>query len=256
MDDALKLAREFEHAMCRFRRMDYSALHPGVGNMEFAVLEMIHKLSAQHDAIYGAAISDLQKKMEEAAEALEFEEAARYRDLFNSVKQVSQKQKITDSDGEDKDIIALDKDGSDAVVQVFFVRSGKLIGREHFYMTHVEDSDKAQILLDFVKQFYAGTPFVPRELILQKEIDDIPVLEEWLTARRGARVYIRVPRKGQKEKLVELAEKNAKLVLEKDRERIARDEARTVGAVRQIAAAGFTDARPDGGVRYFQHQRL
>ena len=203
--------------------------------MEFAVLEMIHKLSAQHDAIYGAAISDLQKKMEEAAEALEFEEAARYRDLFNSVKQVSQKQKITDSDGEDKDIIALDKDGSDAVVQVFFVRGGKLIGREHFYMTHVEDSDKAQILLDFVKQFYAGTPFVPRELILQKEIDDIPVLEEWLTARRGARVYIRVPRKGQKEKLVELAEKNAKLVLEKDRERIARDEARTVGAVRQIA---------------------
>lgn len=148
---------------------------------------------------------------------------------------MSQKQKITDSDGEDKDIIALDKDGSDAVVQVFFVRGGKLIGREHFYMTHVEDSDKAQILLDFVKQFYAGTPFVPRELILQKEIDDIPVLEEWLTARRGARVYIRVPRKGQKEKLVELAEKNAKLVLEKDRERIARDEARTVGAVRQIA---------------------
>ena len=184
---------------------------------------------------YNMILNDLQKKMEEAAEALEFEEAARYRDLFNSVKQVSQKQKITDSDGEDKDIIALDKDGSDAVVQVFFVRGGKLIGREHFYMTHVEDSDKAQILLDFVKQFYAGTPFVPRELILQKEIDDIPVLEEWLTARRGARVYIRVPRKGQKEKLVELAEKNAKLVLEKDRERIARDEARTVGAVRQIA---------------------
>ena len=102
---------------------------------------------------YNMILNDLQKKMEEAAEALEFEEAARYRDLFNSVKQVSQKQKITDSDGEDKDIIALDKDGSDAVVQVFFVRGGKLIGREHFYMTHVEDSDKAQILLDFVKQF-------------------------------------------------------------------------------------------------------
>ena len=136
---------------------------------------------------------------------------------------------------EDRDILAVATEEGDAVVQVFFVRSGKLIGREHFYMTHVEDSDKAQILLDFVKQFYAGTPFVPRELILQKEIDDIPVLEEWLTARRGARVYIRVPRKGQKEKLVELAEKNAKLVLEKDRERIARDEARTVGAVRQIA---------------------
>ncbi len=189
---------------------------------------------------YSMILDELQKKMEAAAEELEFEEAAKWRDLLNSVKQVSQKQKITDSDGEDKDIedkdiIALDKDGGDAVVQVFFVRGGKLIGREHFYMTHVEDSDKSQILLDFVKQFYAGTPFVPRELMLQKEIEDIPVLEEWLTKRRGARVYIRVPKKGQKEKLVELAEKNARMVLEKDRERIAREEARTVGAVRQLA---------------------
>ena len=206
---------------------------------------------------YNMILNDLQKKMEEAAEALEFEEAARYRDLFNSVKQVSQKQKITDSDGEDKDIIALDKDGSDAVVQVFFVRSGKLIGREHFYMTHVEDSDKAQILLDFVKQFYAGTPFVPRELILQKEIDDIPVLEEWLTARRGARVYIRVPRKGQKEKLVELAEKKCKARPGKrPGANCARRGAYGRCGAADRTAAGFTDARPDGGVRYFQHQRL
>ena len=184
---------------------------------------------------YGMILDELQAKMEAAAEALEFEEAARIRDLYNSVKQVSQKQKITDSDGEDKDIIALDKDGADAVVQVFFVRAGKLIGREHFYMTRVEDSDKSQILLDFVKQFYAGTPFVPRELILQREIDEIPVLEEWLTARRGARVFIRVPKKGQKEKLVELAAKNARMVLDKDRERIRREEARTIGAAREIA---------------------
>ena len=184
---------------------------------------------------YGMILVELQAKMEAAAEALEFEEAARIRDLYNSVKQVSQKQKITDSDGEDKDIIALDKDGAEAVVQVFFVRAGKLIGREHFYMTRVEDSDKSQILLDFVKQFYAGTPFVPRELILQREIDEIPVLEEWLTARRGARVFIRVPKKGQKEKLVELAAKNARMVLDKDRERIRREEARTIGAAREIA---------------------
>ena len=184
---------------------------------------------------YGMILDELQAKMEAAAEALVFEEAARIRDLYNSVKQVSQKQKITDSDGEDKDIIALDKDGAEAVVQVFFVRAGKLIGREHFYMTRVEDSDKSQILLDFVKQFYAGAPFVPRELILQREIDEIPVLEEWLTARRGARVFIRVPKKGQKEKLVELAAKNARMVLDKDRERIRREEARTIGAAREIA---------------------
>ena len=185
---------------------------------------------------YGMILDDLQAKMQAAAENLNFEEAIRYRDLFNSVRAVSQKQKITDSDGEDKDIIALDKDGGEAVVQVFFVRGGKLIGREHFYMTRVEDSDKPQILLDFVKQFYAGTPFVPRELILQKEIEEIPVLEEWLSERRGGRVHIRVPKKGQKEKLVELAEKNARMVLEKDRERIRREEARTVGAVRELAA--------------------
>lgn len=185
---------------------------------------------------YGMILDDLKAKMEAAAENLEFEEAARFRDLYNSVRAVSQKQKITDSDGEDKDIIALDKDGGEAVVQVFFVRGGRLIGREHFYMTRVEDSDKAQILLDFVKQFYAGTPYVPRELMLQKEIEEVPVLEEWLSARRGGRVYIRTPKKGQKEKLVELAEKNARMVLEKDRERIKREEARTVGAVREIAA--------------------
>ena len=178
---------------------------------------------------------ELQAKMEAAAEELEFEEAARYRDLLNSVKQVSQKQKITDSDLEDKDIIALDKDGGEAVVQVFFVRAGKLIGREHFYMTHVEDADKSQILQDFIKQFYAGTPFVPRELILQREIEEVEILQEWLSMRRGGKVYIRVPKKGQKEKLVELAAQNARLVLEKDRERIKRDEARTIGAVRQIA---------------------
>ena len=184
---------------------------------------------------YGMILDELQAKMEAAAEALEFEEAARIRDLYNSVKQVAQKQKITDSDGEDKDVIALDRDGAEAVVQVFFVRAGKLIGREHFHMTRVEDSDKSQILLDFVKQVYAGTPFVPQGLILQREIDEIPVLEEWLSARRGGRVSIRVPKKGQKEKLVELAAKNARMVLDKDRERIRREEARTVGAVREIA---------------------
>ena len=184
---------------------------------------------------YNMILDELREKMELAAENLEFEEAARYRDLFHSVQQVSQKQKITDSDLEDKDIIALDKDGGEAVVQVFFVRAGKLIGREHFYMTHVEDADKSQILQDFVKQFYAGTPFVPRELILQREIEEVEILQEWLTMRRGGKVYIRVPKKGQKEKLVELAAQNARLVLEKDRERIKRDEAKTVGAMRQIA---------------------
>lgn len=185
---------------------------------------------------YSPILKELEQKMKEASEALEFEEAIRYRDLYNSVKKVAQKQKITDSDGEDKDILALASDGEDAVVQVFFVRGGRLIGREHFYMTHVSGNERRQVLLDFVKQFYAGTPFIPKELMLQEEIEDMEILEKWLSARKGSRVYLRVPKKGTKEKLVELAAKNAQLVLSQDREKIKREEGRTIGAAKEIAA--------------------
>ncbi len=185
---------------------------------------------------FSPILKELERKMQEASENMEFEEAIKYRDLYNSVKQVSQKQKITDSDGEDKDIIALALDENDAVVQVFFIRGGKLIGREHFYMTHVSGSKKEQVLLDFVKQFYAGTPFIPKELMLQREVEDIDVLEKWLSARKGSRVHIRIPKKGTKEKLVELAAKNAALVLSQDKEKIKREEGRTIGAVKEIAS--------------------
>ncbi len=184
---------------------------------------------------YQETLKELEQKMQDASEKLEFEEAIRYRDLYNSVKQIASKQKITDSALEDKDIIALAVDEKDAVVQVFFVRDGKLIGREHFYMTHVSGAPRAQILLDFVKQFYAGTPFIPKELMLQEEIEDVAVIEQWLTSRRGGRVHIRVPKIGSKEKLVELAAKNAMLVLTQDKERIRREEGRTIGAVKEIA---------------------
>ena len=166
---------------------------------------------------------------------MEFEEAAKYRDLLNSVKQVSQKQKITNSVGEDKDVIALYQDEADVVVQVFFIRDGKLIGREHYYMTHASGRKKPQILEDFIKQFYAGTPFIPKELMLQYDIEDIDLIEKWLTQRRGNRVYVRVPKIGTKEKLVELAAQNAKLILSQDKERLKREEGRTIGAVKEIA---------------------
>ncbi|MBQ8821456.1 MAG: excinuclease ABC subunit UvrC [Lachnospiraceae bacterium] len=184
---------------------------------------------------YNMILKDLESKMLEASENLEFEEAAKYRDLLTNVRSVSQKQKITDSDLEDKDIIALYKDENDAVVQVFFVRGGKLIGREHYYMMHVADQEKPQILEDFIKQFYAGTPFLPKELMLQYEVADRELIEKWLTERRGARVYLRVPKIGQKEKLVELAAQNAKLILSQDKERLKREEGRTIGAMKEIA---------------------
>ena len=184
---------------------------------------------------YNRILDELEGKMKAAAADLNFEDAATYRDLYNSVKQVSQKQKITDSVGEDKDIIALYQDEAEAVVQVFFVRDGKLIGREHYYMTHVSEGNRPAILEDFVKQFYAGTPFIPRELMLQYEIGDRELIEKWLTERKGSRVYVRVPKIGSKEKLVELAAQNAKHILEQDRERLKREEGRTIGAVKEIA---------------------
>ncbi len=185
---------------------------------------------------YNMILKDLEEKMKTAAAALEFEEAAKYRDLYNSVKQVSQKQKITDSVGEDKDVIALYQDEAEAVVQVFFVRDGKLIGREHYYMTNVSENNKPEILENFIKQFYAGTPFIPRELMLQYEISDASLIEKWLSERKGGRVYVRVPKIGSKEKLVELAAQNAKLVLNHDKEKLKREEGRTIGAVKEIAA--------------------
>lgn len=203
---------------------------------------------------YNVILKELEGKMKAAAEKLDFEAAAGFRDLYNSVKQVSQKQKMTDNVGEDKDIIALHQEASEAVVQVFFVRDGKLIGREHYYMTHVSDGSesvsenmseveraeaeakgKAEILENFVKQFYAGTPFIPRELMLQYEIGDRELIENWLSERKGGRVHIRVPKIGSKERLVELAAQNARHILEQDRERLKREEGRTIGAVKEIA---------------------
>ena len=184
---------------------------------------------------YNMILKDLEKRMQDAAEELNFEEAIRYRDLFESVKSVSQKQKITHSDGEDKDIIAMAQDEQDAVIQVFFVRGGKRIGREHYYMTNVSGLPRRDILQQFIQQFYAGTPFLPRELMLQEAVEDMDVLEQWLSSKRGSRVYLRVPRKGSKEKLVELAGQNAALILSKDKEKIRREEGRTIGAVKEIA---------------------
>lgn len=183
---------------------------------------------------YNTELKRLQEKMTEASDNMEFEEAIRYRDLYASVKKISERQKITDSDGEDKDIIAMAKDDEDAIVQVFFVRGGKLIGREHFCMTKVSECKNAEVLSDFVKQYYSGTPFIPKELLLQEEIEDKEVVENYVSMKRGGKVKINTPKKGKKEKLVELAAQNAALVLSKDKEKIKREEGRTIGAVKEI----------------------
>lgn len=183
---------------------------------------------------YAPVLKSLEEKMNTASANLEYEKAIEYRELLNSVRQIAQKQKITHTDGEDKDIIALAADDRDAVVQVFFIRDGKLIGRDHFYVKIGTEDTKAQILTTFIKQFYSGTPFIPREIMLPQEIEEQEVLADWLGEKRGSKVYIRVPQKGMKEKLVELAQKNAKMVLAQDREKIKREEGRTIGALKEI----------------------
>ena len=185
---------------------------------------------------YEPVMKYLEEKMRTASETMEFEKAIEYRDLLESVRKVAQKQKITSQSMEDRDIIAMAKDERDAVVQVFFVRDGKLIGREHFHMNLTGSESKAEILNSFVKQFYAGTPFVPHEIWVQEELEDAEVIASFLTARRGQKVRFVVPKMGEKERLVELAEKNAKMVLSQDKEKIKREELRTIGAMNQIGS--------------------
>lgn len=195
-----------------------------------SVQQALRFLGGEYDRI----LKTLEEKMQQASEELDFEKAIEYRELLNSVKQIAQKQKITNSDGEDKDILAVATEEDDAVVQVFFIRGGRLIGRDHFYMKISRDEKKSEILENFIKQFYAGTPYIPRELMVQEELKESNLLEEWLTQKRGHKVHITVHQKGQKKKLVDLAEKNAKLVLSTDKERLKREEGRTIGAVKEI----------------------
>ena len=189
---------------------------------------------------YKETIDQLTEKMMAASEEMRFEDAAGYRDLINSIRRIGERQKITTYGEEDRDIIAVAMDESedlreqDAVVQVFFMRGGRLIGRDHFFLRVARGDTKAQVLSSFLKQFYAGTPFIPAEIMMQTEIEDGEIIEDWLSARRKQRVHIRVPKKGTKEKLVELAKENAWMVLSKDRERIKREEGRTIGAVKEI----------------------
>ncbi len=196
-----------------------------------SIQEVIRFLNGNFEGIQ----KELEEKMNQASEALAFEKAIEYRELLSSVSKIAQKQKITDSSGEDRDILAVASEGEDAVVQVFFIRQGRLIGREHFYLRITPNEQDCEILGSFIKQYYAGTPFIPGELMLPQELEDMSLLEEWMSVKRGGKVSIKVPKKGTKEKLVELAASNAALVLSKDKERLKREEGRTLGAVKEIA---------------------
>ena len=190
----------------------------------------IRFLNGKHDEI----IENLREKMNTASLNYEYEEALKYRDLINSILHITQKQKITSESMQDRDIVALAKSENDAVIQIFFIREGKIVGREHHYIHISIDDNNSQILESFIKQFYAGTPFLPKEIWLQQEIEDTKIITDWLTEKRGDKVKIVVPKKGDKEKLVELAIKNAKLVLDKDISKLKKEETKSIGAVKEL----------------------
>ena len=179
-------------------------------------------------------LEDLEKKMHAAAEELDFEQAAEYRDLMGHVRRIGERQKINNTDGDDRDIIALSGDGKEAVVAIFFIRNGRLLGRDHFHMTGIDGNSYPEILTDFIKQFYVGTPFIPREILTQVEIQDSGILEKWLSDKRGGKVSISVPKRGQKSQMMKLARENAQNVLIKDSEKLKREEKRTIGAMQEL----------------------
>ncbi len=184
---------------------------------------------------YAPILKMLEEKMAKASEELRYEDAITWRDLLNSVKTVAQKQKITSSDAEDRDVVALYSDQDEAVIQIFFVRNGRLVGRDHFYMTGVQDLTDSEVIENFVKQFYSGTAFLPREIMLETDVEDREVIEEWLTNKKGAKVTLLVPKRGMKERLIRLAKKNAELVLTTDKDKLRKETARTTGAAQELA---------------------
>ena len=199
-----------------------------------AYREKIDKVLEFLGGNFAPIMKELEEKMLKASEEMEFEKAIEYRELLNSVRQIAQKKKSTNTDGEDKDIMAMAADDVDAGVQVFFVRSGKIIGRDHFHVRVGTEEKESDILGTFIKQFYSGTPFIPKTILMQNDIEEREILEEWLTGKRGNKVKIATPQKGMKEKLVELAAKNAQMILSQDKEKIKREEGRTIGAVKEI----------------------
>ncbi|MDU0939356.1 MAG: excinuclease ABC subunit UvrC [Clostridiales bacterium] len=205
---------------------------------KMSVEEVLKFLKGDHEHM----LKELEEKMLDASSRMEYEEAGSYRDLIENLKQITQKQKITDGDTTDRDVIGWAVSGSDAVVQVFFIRGGKLLGRDNFHMQVAEDEDGREILSQFIKQYYGSTPYIPPNILIGEELEDAEVIEAWLSSMKKHKVVFITPKKGDKEKLVSLATENAKLILEKDSMRLKREEARTTGALKDLAKSlGLTD---------------
>lgn len=195
--------------------------------------EVISFLSGKYQDI----IKRLEKGMEEASMNLEFEKAATFRDQLSAIKKIEQKQTASNSSMEDQDVIAFARSEKDTLMQIYFVRQGKLIGREHFLLNDTEGEEIEALFREFILQFYSEASFIPKQILVEKVPHDLELLEEYLTMQRGSKVVVIHPQKGTKHSLLELASKNAYITLSQFGDEIRRQEARTKGALREIQEA-------------------
>lgn len=187
-------------------------------------------------------IGDLQAKMKEASDEMEYERAGKYRDLIESVRKVSEKQKITDIGKDNRDVIAMARDDASVIIQMFYVRDGKIIGRGHYYMEHTAEEASEDILSAFLMQYYLGCPFIPEEILLPFEPAQSELIAGWMSSHKGSKVTLTVPVKGRKEKLLMLATENARIKLDRDIEKLKRKHERTAGAVAELSGIlGISD---------------
>lgn len=203
----------------------YQCLGPCRGDVDKGEYRALMKdicnfLAGKQDEV----LKRLEEQMKEAAATMEFEKAAKIRDKIKSVRHIAERQKVLSTAMEDQDIVAFAKGPTDSCVQVFFVRGGKLIGREHFIFQGVGDVEDRELMTSFVKQFYNSAAYVPNEILLQEDIDEANIIESWLSNKRSSKVHLKVPRRGEKLQLVEMVSQNALLTLTQFKDRVIKEE--------------------------------
>ena len=206
--------------------------------------EMIEQVALFFEGRQDGLVKRLQKEMEAAAENLEFEQAARLRDQLQAVEQIMTQQKAVLGGEDDQDIIAMARGINQCCVQIFFVRGGKIIGRENYFLRGTDDSSRGEVIASFMKQFYLTSQFIPRSILLETELEEQAVLEQWLTEKRESRVYLKVPKRGQAKELVDLVGRNASEALARQEQEETHQEQRTTGALEKLQDALGLDVLP------------
>lgn len=207
-------------------------------------MEMIDEIIRFLDGKNKDIIKYLEKQMKEAAKKLEFEKASMYRDQIKSLEGLQQRQKIVGSNRIDQDVIGMAKGIEEVCIQIFFIRDGKIMGREHFLMEDTFNTDRKEILSSFLKQFYIGSAYIPREILIEEDINDLEILEKWLGERRGSKVDILIPRRGEKYQLIQMVNKNARDMINKFGDHFLRKHRENLKALEEIQEALDLDSFP------------